>query len=349
MATSSRRRFLQISTGTIGAMAAATSLSPIVKGAKLVEEKNENIAKGIQKTPTFCDICFWKCGAIAYVKEGKLWKIEGNPNDPLSKGRLCPRGTGGIGVNFVKERLKSPLIRKSNRGEEQWVEVTWGEALEYIAEKMKTIKSEYGPESMALFSHGSSKFFNHMFYAYGSGNITAPAYSQCRGPRELGFQLTVGDWVHSPERTDIENAKCITLIGAHLGENMHNTQVQEFSHAIKKGASVIVVDPRFSVAASKAKYYLPIKPGTDMALILAWINVLVKEKLYDFDYVEKYGFGFKEFVGEIEENTPEWAGQITGIDPQLIRDTAHEMARYKPASLVHPGRHVTWYGDDTQR
>ncbi len=345
----SRRKFLQISTATIGATVAATALSPIVKGAKLFDEINGKGVDGIQKIPTFCDICFWKCGAIAYLKDDELWKIEGNPDDPLSNGRLCPRGTGGIGVNYSKDRLKSPLIRRTIDGEDKWVEVTWGEALDFIAEKMEIIKSKYGPESMTLFSHGSSKFFDHLFKAYGSRNICAPAYAQCRGPREVGFQLTYGDWVHSPERTDIENAKCLTLIGCHLGENMHNTQVQEFSTAIEKGASIIVVDPRFSVAASKAKYYLPIKPGTDMALILAWINVIVKEKLYDVDYVDKYGFGFEEFVAEIEDNTPEWAGPITDIDPQLIRDTAHEMARYKPASLVHPGRHVTWYGDDTQR
>ena len=345
----SRRRFLKISGATIAAAAAVSSAGSVIKGAEKVELKTGKVVKGIQKIPTYCDICFWKCAAIAYVKDEKLWKIEGNPNDPLSKGRLCPRGTGGIGANFSKDRLKSPLIRKSIRGEEKWVEVTWGEALDHIAEKMKTIKSKYGPESMALFSHGGSKFFNHLLYAYGSRNATAPAYAQCRGPREMAFQLTFGDWVHSPERTDIENAKCITLIGSHLGENMHNTQVQEFSHAVENGATIIVVDPRFSVAAGKAKYYLPIKPGTDMALLLAWMNVIVKEKLYDADYVEKYGFGFEQFAAEIEENTPEWAAPITGIDPQLIRDTAQEIARYKPASLVHPGRHVTWYGDDTQR
>ncbi len=85
--------------------------------------------------------------------------------------------------------------------------------------------------------------------------------------------MTFGDVVGSPERTDIENTKCLVLIGSHLGENMHNTQVQEFSHAVQKGASIIVVDPRFSVAASKAKFYLPIKPGTDLALLLAWMEL----------------------------------------------------------------------------
>lgn len=246
--------------------------------------------QGIRKIATFCDICFWKCGAIATVKDGKLWKIEGNPDDPLSNGRLCPRGTGGIGAHFDPDRLKHPLIRTSDRGEEEWKAVTWEEALDYIAERMKKIKAEHGPESMALFSHGiGGTFLKHTFKAYGSPNISAPSFAQCRGPRDVGFNLTFGDGVGSPERTDIANAKCITLIGSHLGENMHNTQVQEFATAISKGATVIVVDPRFSVAASKAKHYLPIKPGTDLALILAWMHVIVKEDLYDKDYVADYG------------------------------------------------------------
>ncbi len=139
------------------------------------------------------------------------------------------------------------------------------------------------------------------------------------------------------------------LIGSHLGENMHNTQVQEFSRAVEKHASIIVVDPRFSVAASKAKYYLPIKPGTDMALLLAWMSVIVNEKLYDADYISKYGIGFEQFAAEVSQYTPEWAYVETGIDPEVIRETAREMARYKPATLVHPGRHATWYGDDAQR
>ncbi|NWG26970.1 MAG: molybdopterin-dependent oxidoreductase, partial [Ignavibacteriaceae bacterium] len=176
-----------------------------------------------------------------------------------------------------------------------------------------------------------------------------PSFAQCRGPREIGFSLTFGDIVGSPERTDIENAKCLVLIGSHLGENMHNTQVQEFSRAVEKDASIIVVDPRFSVAAGKAKYYLPIKPGTDLALLLAWMSVIVNEKLYDIDYVNKYGFGFENFAAEISQYTPEWAYIQTGIDPEIIRETAREMARYKPATLIHPGRHVTWYGDDAQR
>jgi thiosulfate reductase/polysulfide reductase chain A len=344
----SRRRFLKISGATIATAAVVTgSAKTIIKG---VDEVNKKSVKGIQKIPTYCDLCFWKCGAIAYLKDGKLWKLEGNPDDPLSSGRLCPRGTGGVSAHFNNERLKSPLIRKSSRGKEEWVEVTWGEAFDYIAEKMQKIKKQYGPESMALFSHGvGGTFFKHTLKAFGSRNITAPSFAQCRGPRETGFELTFGDIVGSPERTDIKNSKCLVLIGSHLGENMHNTQVQEFAEAIEKGSSIIVVDPRFSVAAGKAKYYLPIKPGTDIALLLAWMNVIVKEKLYDVKYVEMYGFGFEQFAALISNYTPEWAYPETGIEPDLIRTTAQEMARYKPATLIHPGRHTTWYGDDSQR
>ena len=342
MTTLSRRKFLKISGATIaGASALAAAGKTLGRAPR---------PSGDRTVPTFCDICFWKCGAIAHVRDGELWKIEGNPLDPLSNGRLCPRGTGGIGAHNDSDRLRSPLIRRTERGREQWTEVTWDEALSYIAEKMQAIKANYGPEAVAFFSHGiGGNFLKHTLKAFGTPNVAAPSFAQCRGPRDVGFRLTFGEDVSSPERTDIRNAQCIVLIGSHLGENMHNTQVQEFAEAIGKGASVIVVDPRYSIAASKAKYYLPIKPGTDLALLMAWMNVIVGEGLYDKDYVSSYGFGFEQFAASISAYSPEWAYVETGIEPEMIRATAREMARYRPATLVHPGRHATWYGDDTQR
>ncbi len=340
----SRRRFLKISAASI------TALGAVASGTSAFGRKSKPTEKGIRQVPTFCDICFWKCGAIATVRDGQLWKIEGNPLDPLCRGRLCPRGTGGIGAHTDPDRLRTPLIRTQERGADKWKEVTWDEALDFIAERMQTIKATHGPEAMALFSHGiGGNFLKHTLKAYGSPNIAAPSFAQCRGPRDVGFRLTFGEDVGSPERTDIENAQCLVLIGSHLGENMHNTQVQEFATAVGRGASIIVVDPRHSVAASKAKYYLPIKPGTDLALLLAWMHVIVTEKLYDAEYVEKHGFGFEQFAASLATCTPEWAYPETGIDPETIRATAREMARYRPATLVHPGRRTNWNGDDAQR
>jgi thiosulfate reductase/polysulfide reductase chain A len=340
----SRRRFLKIA-GTSATLAAVGG--PFVRSGGAARGPAE---KGLRRVPTFCDLCFWKCGAIATVRDGVLWKIEGNPEDPLSRGRLCPRGTGGVGAHFDADRLRTPLIRASVRGEERWTAVTWDEALSHVAERMQQIKARYGPEAVAFFSHGiGGTFLKHTLKAFGTPNVAAPSYAQCRGPRDVGFNLTFGEDVGSPERTDIRNARCLVLIGSHLGENMHNTQVQEFAEAVGNGASVIVVDPRFSVAASKAKFYLPIKPGTDLALVLAWMNTLVREGLYDKDYVTRFGYGFEAFASEIATFTPEWAYPETGIEPEVIRETAREMARYRPVTLVHPGRHATWYGDDTQR
>jgi thiosulfate reductase/polysulfide reductase chain A len=339
----SRRRFLKVTGAGIAAAGSLGSL-PGLRASRVP------IEKGVRTVPTFCDLCFWKCNAIATVKDGVLWKIEGHPDDPLSRGRLCPRGTGGVGAHFDTDRLRAPLLRASVRGEEKWTEVTWDEILGHVAEKMLKIKAEYGPEAVALFSHGlGGTFLKHTLKAFGSPNSAAPSFAQCRGPRDVGFELTFGEPVGSPERTDIKNARCLVLIGSHLGENMHNTQVQEFADAIGSGATIIVADPRFSIAAGKAKHYLPIKPGTDLALLLAWMNVLVREGLYDRDYVAAHGFGFEAFAAEVLPLTPEWAYPETGIEPDVIRETAREMARHRPATLVHPGRHATWYGDDAQR
>ena len=343
----SRRRFLKISSATFGLAASGGALGTV---ARSVGGATAGPVAGQRRVPTFCDICFWKCGAIAYVRDGRLWKVEGNPDDPLSRGRLCPRGTGGVGAHFDPDRLRAPLIRRRKRGDDEWAVVTWDEALDYVAERLQRIKAKYGPEAVALFSHGiGGTFLKHTLRAYGTPNMAAPSFAQCRGPRDVGFHLTFGEEVSSPERTDIRNARCLVLIGSHLGENMHNTQVQEFADAVGAGASVIVVDPRFSIAAAKAKHYLPIRPGAALALLLAWMQVLVAEKLYDQEYVAQHGFGFEAFAAEVAACTPEWAYPETGIRPEVIRETAREMARYRPATLVHPGRHATWYGDDAQR
>jgi thiosulfate reductase/polysulfide reductase chain A len=214
----SRRKFLKIT----GAAASAAAAMSAVGCSTSTAPSNRN-EKGIRTVPTLCDICFWKCGAIAYVKDGTLWKVEGNPLDPLSNGRLCPRGTGGVGAHFDPDRLRSPLLRARLRGEERWVAETWDEALGQIAEKMQRIKAEYGPETMALFSHGiGGNFLKHTLKAYGSPNIAAPSFAQCRGPRDVGFRLTFGEDVSSPERTDIRT-RCLVLIGSHLRKYAQHT------------------------------------------------------------------------------------------------------------------------------
>jgi len=347
MAPTSRRRFLQISAATFGAAAAAPMLREATPFASAASAAGPGTVTTI---PTYCEMCFWKCGGIASLRDGKLWKFEGNPLDPMSRGRLCPRGTGAVGNHYDPDRLKRPLIRSGERGKEQWKAVTWNEALDHVAAKMKAIAAEHGPEAIALWKHGTgARFFEHVMRAYGCVNKAAPSFAQCRGPRDVGNLLTFGTGLGSPEPTDIAGTRCLTLIGSHLGENMHNTQVQEFAQAIASRATIICVDPRFSTAASKAKHWLPIRPGTDLALVLAWMHVLVNEGLYDREFVAKHGHGFDKFAAGLAASTPEWAEKETGIAADLIRTTAREMALHRPASFVHPGRRVNWNGDDAQR
>ena len=344
-----RRQFIKIGGAAAGTAAAGSGLLTDVWGMAPDVVPDPQTA-GTRIVPTFCEICFWKCGVLAHVRDGRVTKIEGNPDHPLSRGRLCPRGTGGAGLLYDPDRLRTPLIRKGGRGGQEFQTASWDAALDLVAERLTRIKDEHGPEALALFSHGfGGSWFKRLVKGYGSANITAPSYAQCRGSREVAFQLTYGSPVGSPESLDLANARAITLIGSHLGENMHNTQVQDLAKALDRGAELIVVDPRFSTAAGKARWWLPIKPGTDLALLLAWTHVIVEEHLYDCDYVDAYTTGFAELKKHVADKTPEWAWVHTGIRPETIVETARFLAGARPASLVHPGRRAAWYGDDTQR
>lgn len=343
-----RRDFIRIS--ALGMGGAAVMGGTLHMAGKFFSDEPIGSLSGT-RTPTYCEVCFWQCAGWVYAdKNGTIKKVVGHHDDPHCNGRLCPRGTGGVGMYHDPDRLMTPLIRVGEKGSQTFRKASWDEALDYIAAKMKKLAQEHGPECTALFTHGSGgKFWGHLLKAYGSNSITAPSYAQCRGPREVAWLATFGEELGSPEPTDIRDTKCLVLIGSHLGENMHNGQVQEMSDAIDKGATIITVDPRYSTAASKSKFWLPIKPATDVALLLAWMNVLISEGWYDKAYVEKYTHGFEQLKEHVRKYTPEWAYKHTTIQPDVIRKTAREMYNASPAVIVHPGRHVTWYGDDTQR
>lgn len=340
-----RRDFIKISAVGAGGLALSTPAFNFFGPNE--EPMDDTKAK---RFPTYCEVCFWKCAAWTYVnQEGKVWKVIGNENDQHSEGRLCTRGTGGVGMHYDEDRLKHPLIRRTVNGEQVFEKASWDEAFEYITQKLKKIKGKYGGESIAMFTHGSGTELKTLVNALGSKTITKPSYAQCRGPREAAWIATFGTGVGSPEPIDIENTDCLVLIGSHIGENMHKGPVQEVSRLIDRGGSIITVDPRFSTIASKSTYWMPIKPATDLALLLAWIHVIIEEELYDKAYVEKYTYGLEQLKAHVKDKTPEWAFGITKLEPEKIRETARAMGKAAPKAVIHPGRHVTWYGDDSQR
>ena len=295
-------------------------------------------------------MCFWRCGVEAEVRGDRVSALRGLPGHPLNDGRLCTRGLGGLGTLYDPDRLRGPLQRSRERGAESFRNVDWDAALGHAASSLEKVRRRYGPESIAGLAHGlSSAHVEHFVRSLGSPNVADPSYAECRGARDLGWTLTYGHEYFSPESSDMANARMIVLLGYHLGENMHNTQVQDLAAALRRGAKLLVADPRLSTVASKAHWYLPLRPGTDIALLLAWIHILIRDGLYDREYVTQHTLGFEQLRDAVSGNTPEWAAALTEIPAALIEETGRAMADAKPAVCVHPGRHAAWYGDDVQR
>ena len=298
-----------------------------------------------------CGVCFWKCGINVEIgEEGEALNISGVPGHPLSRGRLCPRGVGGIGFIEDDDRLTQPQIRTGERGEAVYRDVGWDEANAEIGRRLSEIIDKDGPGAVAFLTHGAAEtHFEHLAEAIGTGHHAHPAYDQCKAPREVGYKLTFGHALKSPEPVDIENTDCLVLIGSHLGENMHNLQVQELVTADTGGANLIVVDPRRSTAALRADIWLQIKPGTDIALLLAWTHILIRDGSYDHDFVRDFTTGFDLLSEHVARTTPKWASAETGLSVKEIEASARMIGEAGPHMALHPGRHVVWYGDDTQR
>ncbi|MEJ2668047.1 MAG: molybdopterin-dependent oxidoreductase [Deinococcales bacterium] len=348
-----RREFLKLSAASVGAMMLAPDAAAVKLPNPLARAPEAWYRGQVTTVLSYCENCFWKCGVRAYVSDGRVWKVDGYAENPLSRGRLCPRGQGAVAQTYDPDRLKRPLVRVegSARGEGKYREASWDEALSIVAAGMLAIKERYGSESMAFFAHGSgdSWFGDYLPAAWATPNVGKPSVSLCTSPRETASQWTFGRGIGSPEPVDWENTDYIVLIGHHIGEDTHNTQLQDFSQALKRGARLVVVDPRFSVAASKAERWLPIKPGTDTALLLAWLNVLVSEERYDKRYVDANTVGFERLASHVAPFTPEWAAGITDLAAADIRAVARELAGHAPRAVLPPGRHTVWYGNDTQR
>lgn len=348
-----RRGFLQSSFFAAASLALSDKvLRPLAASLNRVGLTVPWFRRGtVTTTYNYCDMCPWRCGIVVQSLNGRVQKIDGNPNDPKSRGMLCARGQAGVSFLYDPDRLKRPMIRTGERGAGTFREVEWGEALDYTAAELLKIKDRYGPEAVAFLGHTTGDFWftDYLAQSWGSPNAAKPSMSLCTSPREEAALITTGRAIGNHEPVDWEQIECVALIGSHIGEDSRNTVMQGFANARARGAAVIVADPRFSTAAMKATHWLPIKPGTDTALLLAWIQVLIAERLYDAEFVEQWTAGFGELAAHVQDLTPEWAAAITDLPAEQIRASARALGRARPKAAIVPGRHVTWYGNDTQR
>ncbi|WP_066637885.1 molybdopterin-dependent oxidoreductase [Desulfolucanica intricata] len=295
---------------------------------------------------SICLMCSVRCPIKVMVKNDDVKLIEGNPYAAGIEGSICPKGAAGVSLLNDHERVKKPLIRTGPRGSGHWREATWDEALDYVAEKLKDIKDKYGARSIALTersqlnSHISKTFMK----AIGSPNYFTHD-SCCKGSLNTAFRSLTG-YADGSVGVDIERAKHIILFGRNYFESIELKVVKQLTNALENGAKLTYIDPRVTVTATKAHKYLMIRPGTDLALNYALIHVIIKEKLYDKEYVERWVTGFKELQNFVEPYTPEWAEKETGIPAEEIISLAREAGEAKPSVIFHYGYRSAHYTNE---
>jgi anaerobic selenocysteine-containing dehydrogenase len=263
------------------------------------------------------------------VEDGKAVKIKGLPSHPLNKGRLCPKGVSALDVVYSPDRLKRPLKRVNG----DFQEITWDQALDEMAEKLGRLKERFGPQVLGVFS-GSIGVENlemaglvqRFKAAFGSPNFFS-VESVCYRMRIRVRQMTFGRY--AVEEMDSN----LYILWGHNPDQSDFPLKFALKRNLAKGAKLVVIDPKRIPLADQADMYLRIRPGTDGALALAMMHVIIREDLYDKDFVEKNTFGFDKLVPHVKPYTPEWAEEITWVPAEEIRKLARLFARTQGASI----------------
>ncbi|MCG8342025.1 MAG: molybdopterin-dependent oxidoreductase, partial [Chlorobiales bacterium] len=224
-----------------------------------------------------------------------------------------------------------PLKRTGTRGGGEWRQISWDRALDEVAGKLDTFRREYGPETLA-FTHGTDRTYHwdqrRFFNLFGSPN-TCGANNVCYCPSVAVDYATYGGEPFG----DMGRAKCIVIWG-HASSQSYTGEFKEISEAKKKGAALIVIDPRRIREAEMADIWLPIRPGTDVALMLGWLRIIIEEKLYDRHFVEQWTAGFEALKRAVSGYTPDRVAKITWLDPGLILKSARCYATSGPAVIT---------------
>ena len=268
---------------------------------------------------------------MLHIEDGRIVKVAGDPDHPVTRGVICERGRLMPDHVHHPQRLNHPLKPKGEKGGGQWQRLTWDQALDEVAEKLSKLKTRYGAETLA-FTHGTKRTYHwdcrRFFNLFGSPNTCGCEQrlhvSQLRhGVRHLrrhGRTRGYRGGLHCPLGSNPVNSNPVGLY-------------PQLVHAKKQGTPLIVVEPRRTKEAEMADLWLQIRPGTDVALMLGWIRLIIEEDLYDHDFVENWTVGFEELKAAAEAYTPEKVSEITGIPAALIRKSVRMYATTKPAVL----------------
>ena len=285
-----------------------------------------------------CRMCHGVCGVLVHMRDGKVVKVTGDPDCPTSNGYICAKGKASVEFLYHPERLKYPLKRVGARGEDRWKRISWDEALDTIAGEFLKIKREFGAEAIAA-TQGTGRpytiFFARFFNSLGVVNIFGPGHI-CYLPRIMASHMTCGTLpVCDYYGFGGMYPGCVLVWGCNITESGASDGMcgYQLTKTIKRGAKLIVVDPRRTGIASKADHWMQIRPGTDDALALGMLNTIIKERLYDKDFVSKWTVGFDELANRVESYPPERVEEITWVPAETIRAAARLYATTKPACI----------------
>jgi anaerobic selenocysteine-containing dehydrogenase len=288
------------------------------------------------------------CGAEIYVKDGKVVRVEGDGNHPFNQGRLCPKGLAISQYMYHPDRVTHPLKRVGKRGEGKWERITWDEALDTVETRLKDIRDKHGAESV-IFCQGTGRDIGgpitFLMYAYGSPNWVQVGLAghACYTPRLGGMFATQGAYCVADcsqfleKRYDdpqYEVPKYIILwaqnpiAGCHDGFYGH-----WIIDCMRRGSKLIVIDPRHTWFSCRADVHLQLRPGTDGAIAMAMLNVIINEGLYDKEFVDKWCYGFDELKERVQEYPPEKVEEITWVPKDLIIKAARLYATNKPSAI----------------
>jgi len=292
---------------------------------------------GKVKIKTLCQACLYSCGIEASVERGKVVRVEGMPEHPVSRGRICPKGANVIHWVYSPERLKFPL--KRDHGE--WKRISWDEALDTIALKLKRIKEKHGAKAvaslfgMAFFVQGriSKELMQRFWDVYGSPNIFS-VDSMCYRVRCAAQAMTFGR--RAVPDFEVQNTNCL-VFWAHNPDASQPPLAWRLKQENLENKRIIVIDPRKTPIAEKAHIHIKPRPGTDCALALGMIHTIISRDLYDREFVENWTLGFDKLKEHVKDYPPEKVQQITWIPNQEITAAAELFARTKPASI-----HQSW-------
>jgi molybdopterin guanine dinucleotide-containing S/N-oxide reductase-like protein len=288
------------------------------------------------------------CGVLIRVEDGRAVKIQGDPSHPVTRGFLCAKVAKYLDRVYSPDRVLYPMRRVaakgprergtvSSRGEATrgFQRISWEEALEEIAARFKQIIAEFGSEAILPYSYGGTlgvlnngAMDRRFFHRLGASQL---ARTICSAAGEAGLKSVLGIKLGT-EPEQFVHSRYILVWAANIhGNNVHLWPfIQE---ARRRGAKLVVIDPYRTRTAACADWYLPINPGTDVALALGLMHVLIREKLYDRDYVERYTIGFDELCLRVEEYPPQRVSQWTGISADDITQLAREYATMRPAVI----------------